>query len=35
MGVTLTVLTGGIEPLRGAFNGDARHARLLMLVSPT
>ena len=31
----MTVLAGGSEGLREAFNGDADKARLLMLVSPT
>ncbi len=33
--MSLTVLAGGVERLREAFNGDADKARLLMLVSPT
>ncbi|MBI4571627.1 MAG: hypothetical protein HY723_06715 [Chloroflexi bacterium] len=31
----LTVLPGGIEALRQAFNRDAGHVRVLMLTSPT
>ena len=33
--MALTVLTGGIEPLREAFNRDADKTRLLVLTSPT
>lgn len=31
----LTVLTGGIAPLRDAFDADADKTRLLLLLSPT
>ena len=33
--MTLTVLSGGIEPLRAAFDRDVGMTRLLVLTSPT